>query len=115
MKSFLLGLFLMPLTFLTQESWVNVVVQTDQYGDETSWEIYQGDQVAAVSPLYQGGSYYETLIELPSGEYNLVVYDAFGDGICCAFGTGYFGITNSCGLDTFVYDFDTPKQMCFLS
>ena len=113
MKSFLLGLFLIPLTFLTQESWVNVIVQTDQYGGETTWEIYQDTQVAAVSPPYQNNSYSETLVELPVGEYNLVVYDAFGDGICCNFGNGYFGLTNSCGLDTFVYDFDTPQANVF--
>ena len=83
MKSFLLGLLLIPLTFLTQDSWVNVVVQTDQYGGETTWEIYQDSQIVAASPVYQGNSYYETLVELPSGEYNLVVYDIFGDGICC--------------------------------
>ena len=113
MKSFLLGLFLIPLTFLTQNSWVNVVVQTDQYGGETTWEIYQDSQVIATSPVYQGSSYYETLVELPSGEYNLVVYDAFGDGICCAYGTGYFGLENSCGLDTFIYDFDTTQVTMF--
>ena len=113
MKSFLLGLFLIPLTFLTQESWVNVIVQTDQYGGETTWEIYQDSEIVAVSPPYQNNSYNEALVELPSGEYNLVVYDAFGDGICCNFGNGYFGLTNSCGLDTFVYDFDTPQATVF--
>jgi len=64
MKSFLLGLFLIPLTFLTQESWVNVVVQTDQYGGETSWEIYQDSQLVAVSPPYLNNSYNETLVGL---------------------------------------------------
>ena len=109
MKSFLLGLFLIPLTFLTQDSWVNVIVQTDQYGGETTWEIYQGDDIVAMSPPYQGDSYAETIIGLPSGEYNLVVYDAFGDGICCGYGAGYFGLKNSCGLDVFVYDFSTAQ------
>ena len=109
MKSFLLGLFLIPLTFLTQDSWVNVVVQTDQYGGETTWEIYRDSQLLAVSPPYQGDTYYETLVELPFGEYNLVVYDGFGDGICCDFGEGYFGLENSCGLDTFIYDFNTSQ------
>lgn len=113
MKRFLLGLFLIPLTFLTQESWVNVVVQTDQYGGETSWEIYQDSQLVAVSPPYLNNSYNETLVELPVGQYNLVVYDAFGDGICCDFGPGYFGLTNSCGLDTFVYDFGTSQATAF--
>lgn len=97
----------------SQDSWVNVVVQTDQYGGETTWEIYQDSQVVAVSPPYQNNAYSETLVELPVGEYNLVVYDAFGDGICCDFGNGYFGLTNSCGLDTFVYDFGTSQATVF--
>ena len=97
----------------SQNSWVNVVVQTDQYGGETSWEIYQNSQVVAVSPPYQNNSYSEILVELPVGNYNLIVYDSFGDGICCDFGTGYFGMTNSCGLDTFVYDFGTSQATVF--
>ena len=84
-------------TVLAQDSWVNVVVQTDQYGGETTWEIYQDSQLVAVSPPYQNNSYNETLVELPVGQYNLVMYDAFGDGICCDFGPGYFGLINSQG------------------
>ena len=49
------------------------------------------------------------MIPLPSGEYNLVVSDAFGDGICCDFGEGWFGLKNDCGLELYVYDFDTSQ------
>jgi hypothetical protein len=49
------------------------------------------------------------MIPLPAGEYNLVVSDAFGDGICCGFGEGWFGLKNDCGLELYVYDFDTSQ------
>ena len=81
MKSFLLGLFLIPLTSLTQSSWVNVVVQTDQYGGETSWEILnENEQVVAVSPPYQDNSLLTVTKLLPAGDYQFVMMDAFGDG-----------------------------------
>lgn len=109
MKKLLFLLFFLPITVFTQNSWVNVVVQTDNYGGETSWEIYQGNELMATSPSYGGNSYNETIVNLPAGGYNFVMYDSFGDGICCDFGEGYFGLKNICDLNTFVYDFDGPQ------
>ena len=48
---------------------------------------------------------FNSTVILPPGEYEFVIYDSFGDGICCAFGEGWFSLTNTCGLDTAVYDF----------
>jgi len=98
-------LALLPIIPVAQDSWVNVEVQTDNYGSETSWEIYQDTEVVAVSAEYNSNSYYEIMIDLPVGDYNFVLYDEFGDGICCAFGEGWFGLSNDCGLDQYVYDF----------
>ena len=96
-----------------QGSWVSVVVQADNYGAETSWEIYEDSTLVATSPVYLNNSYNETLVYLSPGGYNFVVYDEFGDGICCDWGTGYFGLVNSCGLDTFVYDFGGPTATVY--
>lgn len=114
MKNILTILFFF-LSFIAfpQDSWVNVVVQTDQYGGETTWEIYQDSQIVATSLPYQGNYYYETLVMLPPGGYNFVIYDSFGDGICCDFGEGYFGLSNICGLNTFVYDFNGPTATVY--
>ena len=101
-----LFLFLISNIALAQTSWVNVAVQTDNYGTETSWEIFQDSELVATSPAYLGNSYTETIVMLPPGGYNFVIYDSFGDGICCDFGEGYFGLSNICGLNTFVYDFN---------
>ena len=60
MKNFLLALFILPLTLFAQPddaSWLNVTVQTDNYGGETSWEILNfEDNVVAASPPYQNNT-----------------------------------------------------------
>ena len=94
-----------PYLCAGQLSWVNVSVQADQYGGETSWEIVQGDSVFASIPSYGSYQYSETLVTLPAGEYDFIIYDSFGDGICCGFGEGFFTLYNTCGVDEEVYDF----------
>ena len=107
----LLLLLLFPLCAFAQPGWVNISVFTDQYGNETSWEIYDpnlpaGPAVVAASPGgYFGNNLFNSMVSLPPGEYDFVIYDSFGDGICCGFGEGWFSLTNNCGLDTAVYDF----------
>ena len=102
---------LFPLCAVAQPGWVNVSVFTDQYGGETSWEIYDpnlpaGPAVVAASPGgYFGNNLFNSMVILPPGDYDFVIYDSFGDGICCGFGEGWFSLTNNCGLDTAVYDF----------
>ena len=64
MKNFLLALFLLPLTLFAQPddaSWLNVTVQTDNYGGESSWEIINSDNnTVAVkeTALIKNVSYY---------------------------------------------------------
>lgn len=93
------------------DSWLNVTVQTDQYGGETSWEILMGGDVVAISPLYQNSALNSVTIPLPSGDdYEFIIYDAFGDGICCDFGPGWYSLTNACGLEIFNYEFNSPSD-----
>jgi len=101
---------------LTQDSWVKVLMQPDQYAGETSWEIYNMDgEVVATSPAYYSNTYQEDIFLLDSGDYNLVVYDSFGDGICCGYGAGWFGLTNMCGLDQYLYDFASLSATVFFT
>ena len=111
MKLFFSILFCIPLVCLSQPSWVNLEFQTDNYGGESTWEIYPigSDNAFTSGGPYPDSSYTEQLILLPSGEYNLVVNDAFGDGICCQFGNGWFALNNDCGLDVAVFDFDASQ------
>ncbi len=111
MQRLIYALLALPLFASAQTGWVNLEFQADQYGSESSWEIYMvgGDSVFALGGPYNPNSYNEQFIELPAGEYNLVVSDEFGDGICCEFGEGWFGIENTCGVSTYVYDFEVAQ------
>ena len=113
MKKLIFFLFFLPVTILSQSSWVNVIVQADNYGGETSWEIYEDSTIVAISGAYANNSYNEIFVTLPPGGYNFVIYDQFGDGICCDWGEGYFGLVNNCGLNTFVYDFNSPTATVY--
>jgi hypothetical protein len=96
---------------LGQGSWLDITVQTDNYGGETSWEILNDDeQVVAVSPPYQDNSLLTITKLLPAGDYQFVMMDAFGDGICCQFGEGFYRLHNVCGLDTANYNFSTATD-----
>ena len=94
-------------------SWVNVTVQTDNYAGETSWEIVHDGQVVAVSPPYQNNTLHSNTIYLPAGDFNFIIYDAFGDGICCGFGEGWYSLTNNCGLEIFDYEFGSASATTF--
>ena len=72
---------------------------TDDYGSETSWEFKNG----AGTVLYSGNSYAnntsytETFDVDPNECYTFTIEDAFGDGICCAYGDGSYDLTTSTG------------------
>ena len=102
-------LALMPFASYSQGSWVSVEVQTDQYSAETTWDIVGDGEVWEESAPYFSNEFRQQVVFLPPGDYTFTVYDAFGDGICCSFGEGWFGLSNSCGLDTAVYDFNSSS------
>ncbi|NQX90944.1 MAG: T9SS type A sorting domain-containing protein [Flavobacteriales bacterium] len=74
---------------------VEVEITLDDYGSETTWEIVQNGDV-----LFSGGPYADDqngTIEslstcLADGCYEFIIYDSFGDGICCDWGEGGFEI-----------------------
>jgi len=107
MRYILSALFFMPTFLLSQGSWLDVQVQTDQYAGESSWKILSDSNIVATSFPLQNNTLQNQMVFLPSGDYDFVMMDAFGDGICCQFGEGWYRISNNCGLDTAVYDFDS--------
>ena len=71
-----------------------ILITFDDYSDETSWEIFsQGNPNPVLSNSYSGGmtSTNERYC-LPSGEYLFIIYDDFGDGICCDWGQGSYNV-----------------------
>ncbi|MBN2173582.1 MAG: S8 family serine peptidase [Bacteroidales bacterium] len=75
---------------------VEIDILTDNYGSETTWELVD-DETSTV--LLSGGPYgnntlYSETICLSHGCYTFTIYDAYGDGICCSYGSGYYTVTN---------------------
>ncbi len=73
----------------------------DQYGSETSWELVDenNSRIATGGPYKDGQAGRKITKEfcLPDGCYTMYVDDAYGDGICCDYGDGYFKLMTSNG------------------
>ena len=72
---------------------VSLSIRLDNYPEETSWEIKSGGSVVANGGTYasaQDGSTITTSLCLPEGCYDFIIYDSFGDGICCSYGSGNY-------------------------
>jgi len=69
-------------------------IRTDNYGVETTWELTtsSGSVVASGGP-YGNNTLYEETHNLPNNScYEFSIFDAYGDGICCDFGNGYYEV-----------------------
>lgn len=76
---------------------VSLTIVLDNYPEETSWQITDGPTVVASGGTYASqpaGSTVVETISLPAGCYNFVINDAYGDGICCAYGNGSYNLSN---------------------
>ncbi|MFT4525831.1 MAG: hypothetical protein ACI85F_001989, partial [Bacteroidia bacterium] len=85
---------------------VTLVINADQYPNETSWELYDevANQVIASGGVNGAGEVFTEEICLSySSCYTLSVYDSYGDGICCGFGEGDFELLNAFG-NSIVYN-----------
>ena len=96
---------------------LSISLRTDRFGNETSWDITRKEMIASSqsssdpfhyseSIIKSGGPYrygkYTTVdgfteqinesICLPVGEYNFILHDKLGDGICCEYGKGQYGL-----------------------
>lgn len=64
----------------------------DNYPGETTWKILNGagEEILTGGPYFMAGATVELDLCLPSGCYDFVIEDSWGDGICCAYGEGSF-------------------------
>ncbi|MCK4342340.1 MAG: hypothetical protein KAY37_11525, partial [Phycisphaerae bacterium] len=79
------------------ESAIDIEIFTDNYPGETTWEVLEYPSMAVVC---SGGPYAtanflytEQCCVLDAGCYHFVIYDSYGDGICCAYGNGYYNVS----------------------
>jgi hypothetical protein len=78
-------------------STVNIRLTFDQYPEETSWAILDGSTVVASGGTYGSQADNSTLLLnecLDAGCYDFVIYDVYGDGICCTYGNGSYLVTS---------------------
>ena len=80
---------------------VTLTINLDNYPEETSWDIQNdaGDVVASGGTYgsQPDGSQVVELACLVDGCYDFTIYDSYGDGICCAYGTGDYTLTDDTG------------------
>ena len=80
-------------------------LQTDSFGDETSWDIVNTLDGSVVRSI-DGGSYESNTTYFEAecldvhGCYTFTIYDEWSDGICCEAGEGWFNISVN---DRFLY------------
>jgi len=70
---------------------MTLTLTLDNYPTETSWTISSGGSIV------DSGSGYSTVgatltknINLNTGNYTFTIYDSYGDGICCGYGSGSY-------------------------
>ncbi len=75
-----------------------VSVTTDDFASETSWELIEtgtGNSLGSRQFTFNDDftTFTDTFCVDPAGCYDVNIADAFGDGICCTFGTGTWSVT----------------------
>ena len=74
-----------------------VGITLDDYPGETSWDIQDNSgNIIASGSGYTGGTVSADVC-VAAGCYEFTLYDEYGDGICCNFGTGLYEVINSNG------------------
>ncbi len=93
-----------PLVPQVDEFYLTLEIQTDNFPGETSWGFYDanGNIVASGGGYDTKDTLYVEPITLPdNGCFEFVIYDSYGDGICCTFGNGFYKLMDNAGNTIF--------------
>lgn len=73
---------------------VQVILNTDNYGYETSWQLMNENGVVVHSGdnFASAASYDTTVCVANTGCYSFTIMDSYGDGICCSYGLGNYTV-----------------------
>jgi len=75
---------------------LNLQIISDNYASETTYDLVNGaGEVVWSGGISPGLNNLNTCV--PPGSYTFTMYDSFGDGICCSFGTGSYTLTGPDG------------------
>jgi len=83
-----------------ETSIITLDLVTDNYGSETTWEFTDSSgNIIANGGGYESANTSSSEIEIPSADecYTFTINDAYGDGICCQYGTGSYSISDDSG------------------
>ena len=77
---------------------ITIDITTDNYPTETSWQLINQSGVVVASinsgDLTQANSSYSWSICPSSTDcYDFIIYDTYGDGICCSYGNGSYSVS----------------------
>lgn len=95
------GVFSSPLAVSTTGSNcktapVTLTLVLDNYPSETSWSLVKdGTTVASGSGYTTNGQTITETFDFGDGNYEFVITDSFGDGICCAYGNGSYTLEDA--------------------
>lgn len=83
---------------------VILTITFDNYPQETSWTLKDANGVTVDSQQYStsnpdGSTVTKTFSGLEAGNYTFIIKDAYGDGICCSYGSGSYALKS--GSSTF--------------
>ncbi len=95
---------------------VEILIHTDNYAEETTWNL----EDEAGNEILSGGPYATDLTDFSqiaclelNGCYTFTINDAYGDGICCGFGQGFYEISDAGGLIASGGDFGDSETVNF--
>jgi PKD repeat protein len=67
---------------------LNIVIVQDNYPNETSWKLFDSAGIQVAAGNVSGGA-----VCIDGAEcYSFVIYDSFGDGLCCGYGIGSYSL-----------------------
>ncbi len=73
----------------------------DNYPEETSWQLTDANATVIASggtyPNAPDGSSISIVKCIVDGCYDFTIFDSYGDGICCAYGTGSYSVMDGAG------------------
>ncbi len=91
------GVIVAPAT----STMITVEILTDSYANETSWDIRDGNGTTIETGSGYANNSLNTvdvyLTDVDCYEFN--IYDAYGDGICCSYGEGYYSLKDENGVE----------------
>jgi len=92
-----------PPPLVCVENEVSLSITFDNYPEETGWTLEDSGGTVIASASYSTSNPDGSTVNVPFGTladdtYTFTITDSYGDGICCAFGSGSYTVTGPDGV-----------------